>query len=92
VRPSGVLQIAAMSPEAALEAALVAALAALVAQLRALAAELDDTETWTVLGVRPLPAPPGLRSGARFALASARGSARFPPFCDSDHRRGVGSV
>ena len=49
VRPSGVGQIAAMSPEAALEAALVAALAALVAQLRALAAELDDTETWTVL-------------------------------------------
>ena len=48
MRPSGVGQIAAMSPEAALEA-VVAALAALVAQLRALAAELDDTETWTVL-------------------------------------------
>ena len=44
--PSGVGQIAAMSPEDALEAALVAALAALVAQL---AAEPDDTETWTVL-------------------------------------------
>ena len=43
--PSGVGQIAAMSPEAALEA-VVAALAALVAQL---AAEPDDTETWTVL-------------------------------------------
>ena len=46
---AGAGQIGVMSPEAALEAVLVAALAALVAQLRALAAELDDTETWTVL-------------------------------------------
>ena len=65
MRPSGVGQIAAMSPEAAGAAG-------------GGAGRHGDVDG--VVGVRPLPAPPGLRSGARFALASARGSARFRHF------------
>ena len=53
---------------------------------------LSDIAASEPLVIRPFPLRPGLRAGASPAARQLLAVRRDPPFCDSHHRRGVGSV